>query len=114
MTGGGAPVDIWARLRHARWLAIGNAPDQGMVADEPEGLVNRDRREGGEPRSLRRCPIGRGRYSPANVPGDFAADRGTTAAASTCADMRRSIIMCSTAIDGRSAPRCQRKWPDQP
>jgi hypothetical protein len=28
--------------------------------------------------------------------------------------VRRSIVMRSQAIDGRSAPKCQGKWPDQP
>jgi hypothetical protein len=49
----------------------------------------------------------RGRHSPANVPGDFAADCGTTAAATTSASMRRSMIMHTRATDGRSASRCQ-------
>jgi hypothetical protein len=37
-----------------------------------------------------------------------------TAAATTSASVRRSIVMRSQAIDGRSAPKCQGKWPDQP
>src|SRR5262249_51191203 len=36
-----------------------------------------------------RLPDGRGRHRTANVPGDFAADRGTTAAAATSASVRR-------------------------
>src|SRR5262245_42739536 len=64
--------------------------DQGLVADEPEGEADQDRREGRQPRPLRRIPDGRGRYPPANVRGDFAAHRRTTAAASARASMRRS------------------------
>ena len=40
----------------------------------------------------------------ADVPRDFAADCGTTAAATTGASLRRAIVMRSQAIDGRSAP----------
>jgi len=35
-------------------------------------------------------------------------------AATTSASVRRSIVMRSQAIDGRSVPKCQGKWPDQP
>ena len=80
--------------------------DQGLVADEPEGEADQDRREGRQPRPLRRIPDGRGRYPPANVRGDFAAHRRTTAAAATNASVRRSIIMCSRATDRRSASKC--------
>ena len=83
--------------------------DQRLVADEPEGKADQDRREGRQPRPLRRLPDGRGRHPTANVPRDFAADRGTTAAATTSASVRRSIVMRSRAIDGRSASKCQRK-----
>ena len=88
--------------------------DQGLVADEPEGEADQDRREGGQPRPLRRLSDGRGRHPTADVPRDFAADRGTTAAATTSASVRRSIVMRSRATDGRSASKCQGKWPDQP
>src|SRR5947209_5830090 len=87
--------------------------DQGLVADKPEGEADQNRREGGEPRSLRRLPDGRGRYPRTNVPGDFAADRGIAAAASACASMRRSMVVRSRATDERSASKCQGKWPDQ-
>ena len=32
--------------------------DQGLVADEPEGKADQDRREGRQPRPLRRIPDG--------------------------------------------------------
>ena len=50
-----------------------------------------DRREGGEPRPLCYLPDGRGRHRTANVPRDFAAYRGTAAAAATGAGVRRSM-----------------------
>src|SRR5712671_116516 len=77
--------------------------DQGLVADELEGEADQDRREGGEPRTLCRLPNGGGRHPTTNVPGDTAADRGTTAAATTRASMKRSIVTRSSAIDRRNA-----------
>jgi hypothetical protein len=68
--------------------ACNTGADQGLVADEPEGEADQDRREGRQPRPLCRIPNGRGRHPATNVPGDFAADRRTTAAASACANMR--------------------------
>jgi hypothetical protein len=47
--------------------------------------------KGGEPRPLCRLPAGRGRHRTANVPRDFAAHRGATAAATTSAGVRRSM-----------------------
>jgi hypothetical protein len=69
--------------------AINARADQGLVADELEGEADQDRREGGEPRTLCRLSDGRGRHPTANVPGDFAIDRGTTAAVTTSARVRR-------------------------
>jgi hypothetical protein len=54
-----------------------------------------------------RLPNGGGRHPTTNVPGDSAADRGTTAAATTRASMKRSIVTRSSAIDRRNASRCQ-------
>src|SRR5262249_42290138 len=65
--------------------------DQGLVTDESEGKTDQDRREGGEPRPLCYLPDGRGRHRTANVPRDFAAHRGATAAATTSASVRRSM-----------------------
>ena len=80
-----------ARLQSRQFPAhAGDArADQGLVADEPEGEADQDRREGRQPRPLCRLPDGRGRHPTANVPGDFAADRGTAAAATTSASVRR-------------------------
>jgi hypothetical protein len=59
---------------------------------------DQDRREGGEPRTLCRLPNGGGRHPTTNIPGDSAADRGTTAAAATRASMKRSIVSSSTIV----------------
>ena len=67
----------------------------------------KEKREGGEPRTLCRLPNGGGRHPTTNVPGDTAADRGTTAAATTRASMKRSIVTRSRAIDRSNASRCQ-------
>src|SRR5438093_8381756 len=80
--------------------------DQGLVAGELEGEADQDRREGGEPRTLCRLSNGGDRHPTTNVPGNSAADRGTTAAATTRASMKRSIVTRSRAIDRRNASRC--------
>ena len=53
---------------------------------------------------LRRLSNGGGRHPTTNVPGDTAADRGITAAATTRASMKRSIVTRSRAIDGGMRP----------
>src|SRR5215470_2482271 len=89
---GAAPASC-ARLQPRQLSAhAGNArTDQGLVADKLEGEADQDRREGGEPRTLCCLPNGGGRHPTTNVPGDSAADRGTTAAATTRASVRRSM-----------------------
>jgi hypothetical protein len=64
-----------------RYKAI--AAPRAIDADELVGEADQDRREGGEPRTLRRLPNGGGRHPTTNVPGDSADDRGTTAATTT-------------------------------
>ena len=59
--------------------------DQGLVTDKLEGQADQDRRESREPRPLCYLPDGRGRHRTANFPRDFAAHRGTAAAAATSA-----------------------------
>ncbi len=76
-------------LTHLFPHACNTGADQGLVADELEGEADQDRREGGEPRTLRRLPNGGGRHPTTNVPGDSTADRGTTAATTTRASMKR-------------------------
>src|SRR5271163_1147857 len=75
-----------------------------MVADEPEGEADQDRRQGRQPRPLRRIPNGRGRYPTANVPGDSAAHCRTPAAAAACTGMRCSLVMRSRATDAARPP----------
>src|SRR5499427_9668698 len=82
-----ARLQSWQLSPHA----CNTGADQGLVADELEGEADQDRREGGEPRPLCYLPDGRGRHRTANVPRDFAADRGATAAATTSASVRRSM-----------------------
>ena len=53
--------------------------DQGLVADQPEGEADQDRREGRQPRPLCRLPDGRGRRAEDAVRRDPAADRRTAA-----------------------------------
>jgi hypothetical protein len=100
---------LTARLQPRQFPAhAGDAgADQGLVADDLEGQSDQDRREGGEPRPLHHLPDGRGRHRTANVPRDFAAHRGATAAATTRASMKRLIVTRSSAIDRRNASRCQ-------
>src|SRR5258708_525481 len=80
-----------ARLQSRQFLSdAGDArADQGLVTDKLEGEADQDRRESREPRPLCRLPNGGGRHPTTNVPGDSAADRGTTAAATTRASMKR-------------------------
>jgi hypothetical protein len=98
-----ARLQSWQLSPHA----CNTGADQGLVADELEGEADQDRREGGEPRTLRRLPNGGGRHPTTNVPGDSAADRGTTAATTTRASMKRLIVTRSSAIDRRNPSRCQ-------
>ena len=70
-------------------------------------------RVGGEPRPLCRLPDGRGRDPTANVPGDFAAHRGTAAAATTSASVRRSMSCIQEQPTEGVRPNAKEKWPDQ-
>src|SRR4030095_12681897 len=95
-----ARLQSWQLSPHA----CNTGADQGLVADELEGEADQDRRGGGEPRTLRRLPNGGGRHPTTNVPGDSAADRGTTAATTTRASMKRLIVTRSSAIDRGMRP----------
>ena len=74
--------------------------DQGLVADEPEGKADQDRRKGGEPRPLCCVPDGRGRHPEKPLRRHPAADRGTAAAARYIDSVRRSIVMRSLQLAG--------------
>src|SRR5262245_10962462 len=82
-----ARLQSWQLSPHA----CNTGADRGLIADELEGEADQDWREGGEPRPLCYLPDGRGRHRTANVPGDFAAHRGATAAATISASVRRSM-----------------------
>jgi hypothetical protein len=66
-----------ARLQSRQFLADARntGADQGLVADEPEGEADQDRREGRSSRTLCRLPDGGSRHRTANVPGNIAAHR---------------------------------------
>src|SRR4029077_8418025 len=95
----GSPSTSCAVLQSRQFPAhAGDArTDQELVADEFEGEADQDRRKGGEPWTLRCLSDGGGRHPTADVPRDFAADCGTTAAATTSASVRRAIVMRSQA-----------------
>src|SRR5262249_53277302 len=107
---GAAPASC-ARLQPRQFPAhAGDAgADQGLVADDLEGQADQDRREGRQPWPLCHLPDGRGRHRTTNVPRDFAAHRGTTAAATTSAGVRRSMVIRSRATAGRRATKCPGK-----
>src|ERR1035437_1634597 len=59
--------------------------NQTLVVDQPAGETREDRSKSGAPWPLRHIPDGRGRGTKGIVPGDSAADRGTTTTATTSA-----------------------------
>src|SRR5262249_29640733 len=80
--------------------------DQGSSSDPIYRLAERTVRSWDLPDTSMVLDLGGGgRHRTANVPRDFAAHRGATAAATTSADVRRSMVMHSRVADGRSA--CQ-------
>src|SRR5450830_371261 len=93
---------LQSRQLHAD--ARNTGADQGLVADEPEGEADQDRREGRAPRPLRHLPDGRGRHRTANVPRDSAADRGTTTTATTSACVRRRWSYVQERLMGGVCP----------
>ena len=107
----GAPAASRTRLQSRQFPAhAGDArTDQRLVAVEPEGEADQDRRQGHQPWPHHRLPDGRGRHSAANVLRDFAADCRAAADAAARAGMRRPMVMRSRAPDGRTTPRCHRK-----
>src|SRR5258708_15127574 len=98
-----ARLQSWQLSPHA----CNTGADQGLVADELEGEADQDRREGGEPRTLRRLPNDGSLHPTTNVPADSAADRGTTAATTPRASMKRLIVTRSSAIHRRKASECR-------
>ena len=101
---GSSPASC-ARLQYRQLSAhAGDAgADQGLVADEPEGKADQDRREGRAPRSLRRISDGRGCDHQESVRRHPAVHRGTATAARCGARVKRSIVMRSSPTHGRDA-----------
>jgi hypothetical protein len=75
---------------------------QGVVADEPEGKTDQDRREGRQPRALFCVPDGRGRNPTKPVRRHLAVDR-RIAAAGRIDSVGRSSVLC---FDSNSRERC--------
>ena len=75
-----------------------------MVADQPAGKTRQNWSQGRAPWTLRHIPDGRGRGVEGIIPGDSAADRGTTATATTSACLRRPVVMRSRATEGGVRP----------
>src|SRR5207245_984799 len=86
------------RLRHdpaMRWIVGGTAPHSDAASPSQMG------------RFETQWLMAEVAHPTTNVPGDSAADCGTTAATTTRASMKRSIVTRSSAIDRRNASRCQ-------
>ena len=66
--------------------------DQGVVADEPEGKADQDRREDRQPWPLCRVSDGRSRHSQKSLCRHSADDRGTAAAARCIDSVMRSAV----------------------
>src|ERR1035437_253895 len=77
---------LQSRQLHADTGSAGG--NQALVVDQPAGETREDRSKSGAPWPLRHIPDGRGRGAEGIVPGDSAADRGTTATATTSACVR--------------------------
>jgi hypothetical protein len=76
--------------------------DQRLVADEPQGKADQDRREDRQPWSLCRFPDGRSRHSENSLCRRPAADRGVAAATRYIDSVMRSVWR-STKNHGRRA-----------
>jgi len=91
------PPASCAHLQSRQFHAdAGNAGDpRAIVADEPVGEADRDRREGGKPWPLRHVPNGGGRGAAPDVQGHPVAHR--PAASAALASVRRSMVLRSIA-----------------
>ena len=105
------PPASCAGLQSRQFLAhAGDArANQRLVSDEPEGEADQDRCEGRLPRTLCCLPDGGGRHPRADVPRDFAADCGTTAAATTSASVRRAMSCVHKQSTGGVRPNASEK-----
>src|SRR6202022_2690142 len=75
--------------------------DQGVVADEPEGKADQDRREDRQPWPLCRVSDGRSRHSQKSLCRHSADDRGTTAAARCIDSVMRSVSRIPSKTGGK-------------
>jgi hypothetical protein len=75
---------------------------RAMVADQPQGEADQDRREGRQPWPLRHLPDGRGRDIATDVRRNSVADRPTASAAG--ARMRSAGVTEATDDERRGAP----------
>ena len=79
--------------------------DQGVVADEPEGKADQDRREDRQPWPLCRVSDGRSRHSQKSLCRHSADDRGTAAATTFSAGLDMLVTMkfpegCASGFQG--------------
>src|ERR1019366_1562694 len=88
--------------------------DQAVVADQPAGKTRQNWSQGRAPWTLRHIPDGRGRGAEGIIPGDSAADRGTTATATTSACVRRPVVMRARATEGGVRPNASENGQIQP
>src|ERR1700730_9671569 len=75
--------------------------DQGVVADEPEGKADQDRREDRQPWPLCRVSDGRSRHSQKSLCRHSADDRGTAAAARCIDSVMRSVSRIPSKTGGK-------------
>jgi hypothetical protein len=94
-----------ARLQSRQFPAhLGDTgADQGVVADQPEGEADQDRRKARQSRPLCRFPDGRGRRVEDDVRRDSAVDCRTAAAATTSVGVNGPFVMSSSKNHGRGA-----------
>src|SRR6202045_4434105 len=84
---------------------VGDAgADQGLVADQPEGEADQDRRQGRQLWSLRCIPDGRGLHSEKPLRRHPAIDRGTATAARHFDRVRRSMSWVRDKLTGDVGP----------
>jgi hypothetical protein len=85
--------------------------DQRLVADEPEGKADQDRREARKPRPLCRVSDGRSRHSQISLRRHLAADRGTAAAARCGARVKHSFVIRHGKLTGGRCPNDEKHRP---
>src|SRR5450759_3980008 len=85
-------------------IAVLSSEQSSRIADQPAGKTRQNWSQGRAPWTLRHIPDGRGRGAEGIIPGDSAADRGTTATATTSACVRRPVVMRSRATEGGVRP----------